>query len=566
MWFFIIRGENIFLSIKKIEVINIISSSIYKDALIFPKDRKEFKKTDDYIIIPNYFYRIIGIEHSSESEYYNELYKMDINFKNLECNYQKFEKGFNTYINNELLNKINKIWTEISADKNLRAMYLGPNLFGAKLIKHTNNRSKDELIKNTLTFCIDIFIKYNKNNNSTIIKNFCTKMIFWFNQYGYKGILDLDENFHNPKIIYYGNIKRDEAFFLVFLAKLGFDIIYINSENDKIFDLVDKLYICGVKFEFKQKTLLKEFPKEEKLETIETAASIAENRIDNFENDSTGLIIKPWQFNNYNVKAKHLRTGLEELFSIWKLNAKDRNGFEIEKNKIIVPNIFVKINGTESDLENYWQKIMNLLKLKEDYFIFVDKFPISHKNNVNIEMRGLININGFLNVEKIKKSSNYNLKFLKTSMQNNILEKANELIEKKYLLYVNDYNFKMKIINTILNLDKKVLRLLQIFDYPFLVPKVIIYDNSEKILSEEDCITLALLNALGLDIAIITPSGYNNIENYINSDLISIQNLENLKFDLNYPKDVKKILGHKKTSVFGNIFNWIKKNNQTLQK
>ncbi|MEN8908405.1 MAG: YceG family protein, partial [Clostridiales bacterium] len=244
-----------------------------------------------------------------------------------------------------------------------------------------------------------------------------------------------------------------------------------------------------------------------------------------------------------------LKTGLEELFSIWNLESRERNGFKIYDKKIYIPNILVKINGTYNNTETYWNKMLELLKVKDGFILLIDMFPISKPKEEKIDYKGLINKNGYINIEKMRKSSFYNLSFLKTSLQENILLKINEIIDKKILIYGNDYNFKIKIIKTIFSLDKKILNLLQIFDYPFYIPKIVIYDNTEKILSEEDCITIVILHSLGIDIALITPSGYNNIENYVNKNFIDFQNLEKLKFDLNYSKKVKKYLTNSKLIV-----------------
>ena len=53
---------------------------------------------------------------------------------------------------------------------------------------------------------------------------------------------------------------------------------------------------------------------------------------------------------------------------------------------------------------------------------------------------------------------------------------------------VIDKEFKLKILMTILNLDKNILQLIQQYDYPSKIPKLLIYDNNESIFSDEDSI------------------------------------------------------------------------------
>jgi hypothetical protein len=75
----------------------------------------------------------------------------------------------------------------------------------------------------------------------------------------------------------------------------------------------------------------------------------------------------------------------------------------------------------------------------------------------------------------------------------------------------------------------------------------------------EDYITLSLLNAVGIDIVVFTPTGYSNIENYINQNLFEVHSQKEIRFDLKLPKDLKKeavTIGNKKsTGIFGIIWN-----------
>ena len=68
--------------------------------------------------------------------------------------------------------------------------------------------------------------------------------------------------------------------------------------------------------------------------------------------------------------------------------------------------------------------------------------------------------------------------------------------------------FKLNIIMTVLNISDNILKLIETFDYTSDIPKVIVYDNTKDFFSEEDIITLAYLNIVGIDIAIFTPTNY----------------------------------------------------------
>tara|TARA_Y100001933_G_C18862495_1_gene506496 strand:+ start:246 stop:572 length:327 start_codon:yes stop_codon:yes gene_type:complete len=88
---------------------------------------------------------------------------------------------------------------------------------------------------------------------------------------------------------------------------------------------------------------------------------------------------------------------------------------------------------------------------------------------------------------------------------------------------------------TVLNLDDTILRLIQNFDYPASVPKIVIYDPDETTFSESDAITMAFLYFLGFDICVLTPTGYNNFEMYINEAYYHVYKLTQKQFNLALP-------------------------------
>jgi hypothetical protein len=341
------------------------------------------------------------------------------------------------------------------------------------------------------------------------------------------------------------------------LSQIGFDILYFNSLEDKVIDQIDTDNKFSIKFEFAKKIPISPFPKKESLLKIETPAFIAENIVDlNEENDDIN-IIRPWQYKDYKVKSISLKTGFEELFNIWNLPAKERQGFKIEKESVFIPNVLTKINGIDENIALYWGRVGKLLKVKESFILPIDRMPILKRVN-RPNCKEYIDNRGLINKDRIKKARDHNLIYLSTAKQDNILDKANELIEKDYLLLDKDMNLRINIVQTIFDLNKDIIKLIQIFDYPFNIPKVFIYDTSEKIFSVEDCILVLLLHMLGIDIVIMTPSGFNNIETYVNTSIIDIHNLEKLEFNLDYPKDIRKTIKMKKPAVNKSLKDYFK--------
>jgi len=103
-----------------------------------------------------------------------------------------------------------------------------------------------------------------------------------------------------------------------------------------------------------------------------------------------------------------------------------------------------------------------------------------------------------------------------------------------------------------------ILKLIQAFDYPYSVPKIVTFDSTENVYSKEDIITLALLNLMGIDVIIFTPSGYDNIEHGIKEEFIDFHNLENMAFDLKYPKKINRLVKGKRRNENNGNFGWFK--------
>jgi len=129
------------------------------------------------------------------------------------------------------------------------------------------------------------------------------------------------------------------------------------------------------------------------------------------------------------------------------------------------------------------------------------------------------------------------------------------LFRPRYIINVEQEDLRdlqVDIFSVLINLDGEMLELLQAYDYPEEVPKIVVYNNEENgNLSFEDCIMLAFMNSIGIDIIIYNPSGYNDIENFIYPQQYDIHRLENMSFKLHFKKYIEKKKGFFE-SLFGN--------------
>lgn len=529
------------------------SIDIFKDIKLSITDRGGYI-VGNSSIIPTYFYRYIGQEVSEfeDVEYNNKIYLLDKELKNSNCNYLKFIEQIEMPQNNELeliVNVISKIAI-------LDEVVIFDTIKNNKLLPQISNESVSNTIEYAFKEVFSMYLK-NENPNLTKTKNFLAKLIVWINKYS-KTLFEniqMEAFFNvNPKILYFGEIKYAEVYMLIFFSMVGCDVLFINSDYkaDDIFIAIDReeQYTKRQKNSYSVKR--GSFPKEEKVVRKATVAYEASNEVEELLFTPDSGLYKPWQFEMFNTIPVTLKTTFDEVSILWVEEARIRPNFKIANNTVYIPNIFAKVSGTYEDIAKYWSYIHNLKKAQNSYFI--SKVPFSEVNFTREEVFSLayvINEDGTVNKEKLIKSKFYKYSYMKDCTQDIIIQKINELIKSDYFCNDIDKKFTLKIIFTILNLQDEILKLIQNFDFPHAIPKIIIYLNDRSEFNKEDIITLLLLNLIGMDIIILVPTGYNNIENDIKRDVFDTHKLPSYKLDLQLNEtDNKKEL----KSIFSRIF------------
>lgn len=526
------------------------ANNVFDDILLPLNKRNGFIKSNPPIV-PTYFYRYIGIT-KNQDEYYNNLYKLDKNLSDLNNLYLKFISNIPFNTDSELIKKTANLWGNLDPFNDKKKIFLFSSIKLVKALPLFPNELTQTSINEGFNYIFNLYIKNTQNINATKIKNFTLKILTWINKFIPNLFENVDYNknetndIFNPKIIYYGNIKNHEIYFLIFLSKIGCDVLYINSYSDEAFLEIDKENTYSNIIELNAKSPLKDFPKREVISRTETIAFKASNEIEEIIYDEESGLYKPWQFENYNVEPVTLKTTYDELKILWNEEARMRTGFKIENGTIYIPNIFAKISGVTEDINIYW-KDLSYFKLTGAN-LFISNLPfteINYSKHDLYRLSYLINNDGYLNEDSLIKSEFYKFSYLKTSLQKTMIKKINDIFELPLFKKEVNKEFKLKILMTILNIDKNLIELLQSFDYPFKIPKLIIYSKDENNFSDEDSIIITFLNLIGFDILIITPTGYNNIENQIprkyydihkfkkinlNLELVNLDNINKKKF------------------------------------
>lgn len=526
------------------DIISSLNTEIYK--------RNKFQYNSNVVTIPNYFYRFIGIKNN-EKEYYENLYRLDKALKKIGSSYIRFSEGLDKDISIRLQNILNDIYTKVFSmevlDVSLIINLISDNGFFPKL----SNKVMLQQIKNNLKGLIEYYIKSSETINNDNIKVIINYIMHWLNVYSKELFEEFDYRSINPKVIFYGDISKAEVFYLILLSTLGCDILYFNPKNSGTFEEIDKYNSFSREIVYNIKAEIKPFPinMEDRIKT--TAFSAKEELNKTLYTDDSGFY-RPWQFEDYDVEAVTLNTTYEEIYIWIKEKASIREGFSVKGSTVVIPNIFSKICGIHGNIDLYWKEINGVITQK--FTKFYNELPIM--DVVHLEYGKFDQIypnNAFskFNVTEMINSSWWKYKELRSGLQKNMAEKIKDLCLNPIMINVEKEELRdlqVDVFSVLINLDTAILELLQAYDYPEDVPKIVIYNNEENgNLSFEDCIMLTFMDYMGIDIIIYNPSGYNDIENFIDPEQYDIHRLENVSFKLHFKKNMDK-----KKGFFKNLF------------
>lgn len=279
--------------------INTISGktdNIYADIFTLPKERRGFAYNKKLMVTPVFFYRIIGIE--DKNTYEKKLLELHSKLKELGNIYLKIDRGFDKFIDHEFIQKANYHWSNAEKIGLSSSRIIVESTLKSNIITPINS-VKDQLIKDKLIILLDLFMRNQSNMN--IVKNFYIKLLYWIQKYAIKLLEHYEYGNINPKVLFYGDIQRDEIYFLIFLSLLGFDILYFNTNDGNRFNEIECINIYSNLIEYPYREVVKPFPKTPRVVRKETVAYRASKEIDQVLHTEDSGVYRPWQFEDYEV-------------------------------------------------------------------------------------------------------------------------------------------------------------------------------------------------------------------------------------------------------------------------
>ncbi len=522
------------------------SDNIFEE-IIVPLNKRSGYIGEPYPILPTHFVRYIGVPSTSddwEAEYYNSLYNLNKVFRRSGF-YLRFLEGIpaptaveSALIPDSLINHPYKDKFEILEQ-----------IFQAKILIQTYDELLNNTVKKAFVDMVNLFAEQNSNINLSIVLNFSLKLVMWLNSYlpklltiksnpNQKSSLGGFDYEHNPKILFYGPIKPHEIYLLNVFHKIGCDVLFVHSheEGDKPFQIFDKDKLLTHLIRNKYNLPLASFPEVEQLIRKSTIAYKASKEIQEVIYSEEVGLFKPWQFESYSTQPITLKTTYDELKVLWQEPAKLRPEFKVQNKKVYIPNLFTKINGVSESIDAYWQDLKTFALAPNTRLIVDVPFSkISYTKQELYRTAYLLNEQGLFDELKVLKSQHYKFGYLKADLQHFLIVKINELLVSGMFMTPVDEKFKLKILLTILTMEDTLIKLIEVFDYPQEIPKVIVYDNEKETFSDSDAILLAYFNLIGLDVVIFTPTNYKTIEHHLKTSLFDVYQLPFVKFDLAMP-------------------------------
>ena len=298
-----------------------------------------------------------------------------------------------------------------------------------------------------------------------------------------------------PKVIVYGDIKKHELYFLLILYFAGFDILYINPNG-----LSEIANIDAKKFniEINQNQIIDETISFD--ERVERGEIVERSSI---KKAYTVGFIKPWQLQNRNIKTLLLSSTVDEVDIYWKEPLKLRPGFNFDNEIVTLPVFFTKIDGVYRDLDEYYC-LLDKLQIKDfSYFIDYDENirPLSRpftREGYNLSF--YISNTFKINQKAIIKDGGFSISNLSLKWQETILSKVEETILSDMFIEGLSKDDIVRGLYTVLNMNEKLIYMINSFDYANVNPKLIIYIEQMKMFTKEIVFLLLVLSKVGFDI------------------------------------------------------------------
>lgn len=228
---------------KSIQGFPITSENLFDD-LLLPLIKRNYYSLNKPFLIPVISYRYLGIK-TDISAYYDQILQLDQTLLELTNRYLRFSESLKNNLRPELTTKMQSLLEKEPFQKNSDfSDQLSVFLTNNSIFPTLNNHNLQVALATSFTAILKLYLTNQPHFNATLVKNFTIKILNWLHDYlpllfqDYEFTLPSDTLF-NPKVLFYGDIKEHEVYFLILLTMLGTDLLYINPTGADKFTVID---------------------------------------------------------------------------------------------------------------------------------------------------------------------------------------------------------------------------------------------------------------------------------------------------------------------------------------
>lgn len=515
-------------------------------------ERPNFQHTEELISFERIAVRVLGVP-LDETEYFNTLFSWheSENVHVLSEELDKFIDPQDFQSLQGILEQHQKLPKGLSINRLVSMMY------GFKLIPQHTDSFMNRYLQTTVIELVELFQTQEKEGLlSNNFRRFLIDMVKWLKNHWIKWMKDATAETPFPKIVWYGEMKTSQQYFLLLLMKLGCDVLIFDPTGADTFSKVDIENKFSIVYQYSKNISLQPFPT--KIQEVQaTVGYRSTQQLEQLIQDEQG-VYRPWQYQHYephNVKLQHT---YDDIFIYAKETAMFRPGFKAQNPQVYIPSIFAKINGMSRDRDDYWRRMHDLLALPN--VLRIEQFPYMKESKANFRFHYEKCLsNGNLDVERIINSGFWQYKELSPEIQKAIALIMIDCCEHPDIKKENnekDIELSIEILKYVSMLPKDILRMMQSFDYAQNIPKIFVYyDETLGRISRADAILLSFLSRYGFDIFFYTPTGKQDIGNYLSDDIYTIHRLDEMVFDEPFREYTKadSIIGKFKKRFFNNV-------------
>lgn len=508
--------------------------------------RPGFEYTNDTVFIPAVFQRFVGID-GDEDAYYNKLFDLNERLMKNKSGYVLIDQGFDKRLDNNLVGKLQNLWQGMEQNLKASSEYIADSIVKPFLSEYTDTRQKD-LALSKIKKVLDTYIALFGLGKLYELKNIVFHIIHWHNVYLPELFKNYDYIDVNPKVLFYGKISKREVYFLLLLHYMGVDICYFHPGEDCFLSELDKDKTLSGITEYPRRLQAKPFPTERTDIAVQTEAKIASEELRETLHADDSYLYRPWQFIDYQLDSKIMHSTYEEIAIFSKEDAKMRTGWHAGQGVVTLSNFFSLIKGVHSDQQRYWKELHGLVS--QEMTILIDSLPVMHARDElkKKEYYDSLSSAHILDMDKLLSAPFWPYKRYPNHVQKQIASKMILLCQLKGIKRDKSMPVeiqKIKIFTLLLQIPEKFLQILQQFDFPGKIPKIVVY-NSELngYMTHDDALFFLFMASSGIDVFIFTPSAHNDVEEYIDEECYDKHYLEKIEFNLQY----------KSRSIFGRFF------------